>query len=72
MVHVLRVDENGDALVCMFDDCHMASYEKLTAVYKMRGETTNDGKMYVGTYAWSPKEQAAARNIVNLMFPAQK
>ena len=38
----------------------------------MRGETTNDGKMYVGTYAWSPKEQAAARTIVNLMFPAQK
>jgi hypothetical protein len=45
---------------------------KLTAVYKMRGETTNDGKIYVGTYAWSPKDQAAARTIVNLMFPAQK
>ena len=40
---------------------------RLTAVYKKSGEVTNDGKIYVGTYVWTVKDQAAARKIVNLM-----
>jgi len=40
---------------------------RLTAVYKKSGEVVNDGKIYVGTYVWTPKDQAAARKIANLM-----
>jgi hypothetical protein len=40
---------------------------RLTAVAKVSGKVVDDGKLYVGTYAWSPKNQNAARTITNLM-----
>ena len=40
---------------------------RLTAVRKSKGEIVNDGKIYVGTYVWSPKDQEAARSITRMM-----
>jgi hypothetical protein len=40
---------------------------KLSAVYKEAGGTVDDGKTYMAVYAWSPKNQKAARQITNLM-----
>ena len=40
---------------------------RLTAVRKSKGEIVNDGKIYVGTYVWTPKDQEAARSITRMM-----
>lgn len=40
---------------------------KLSAVYKDRGGVLDDGKTYMVVYAWSPKQQKAARTIANIM-----
>jgi hypothetical protein len=39
----------------------------LSAVRKINGETTEEGKTYVATYEWSPKEQSGSRSITNMM-----
>ena len=39
----------------------------LSAVRKINGETTDEGKTYVATYEWSPKDQSASRSITNMM-----
>lgn len=40
---------------------------RLSAVYKESGGTIDDGKYYMAVYAWSPKNQRAARQISNMM-----
>ena len=45
----------------------VTSAGRLTAVRKLSGVVVNDGKLYVGTYIWTPKDQKAARSIVRMM-----
>lgn len=45
----------------------VTSSGRLSAIYKLSGDVVNDGKLYVGTYVWTPKEQKAARDIVRMM-----
>lgn len=45
----------------------VSSAGRLTAVRKISGEVVNDGKVYVATYMWSPRDQKAARSIANMM-----
>jgi hypothetical protein len=45
----------------------ITSSGRLTAIYKLSGNVVNDGKLYVGTYVWTPRDQKAARSIVRLM-----
>ena len=45
----------------------VTSAGRLTAVRKLSGTVVNDGKLYVGTYVWTPKDQNAARSIVRMM-----
>lgn len=45
----------------------VTSAGRLTAVRKLSGQVVNDGKLYIGTYVWTPKDQAAARSIVRMM-----
>lgn len=45
----------------------VSSAGRLTAVRKISGTVVNGGKLYVGTYVWTPKDQAAARSIVRMM-----
>ena len=45
----------------------VSSAGRLTAVRKISGEIVNDGKIYVATYMWSPRDQKAARSIANMM-----
>lgn len=45
----------------------VTSKGSLSAVRKISGEVVNDGKIYVATYMWSPKDQKAARSIASMM-----
>lgn len=45
----------------------VTSSGRLTAIYKLSGAVVNDGKVYIGTYIWTPKDQKAARDIARLM-----
>lgn len=40
---------------------------RLNAVRKLKGNIVNDGRVYVATYVWTPKEQDAARSITRMM-----
>ena len=45
----------------------VSSLGALSAIRKINGEATEEGKTYVATYEWSPKEQSASRSIINMM-----
>ena len=45
----------------------VTSSGRLVAVRKLSGEVVNDGKLYVGTYIWTPKDQEASRSIIKMM-----
>ena len=45
----------------------VTSAGRLSAVRKAKGEIVNEGKTYVGTYVWTPRDQEAARSIIRMM-----
>lgn len=40
---------------------------RLSAIYKEKSGILEDGKIYSAIYVWTPKNQAATRQIINLM-----